>query len=197
MSTDEKDFETVSYEIPKDLTYMRKFFESFEGFGLEETVFDNEDNPYHKMIIDFQGEEYKGSSCMTLIYDGTYLVGVYTNNGFALVSEGLEEEDADWFVSVKEGLTDRNKLFIAWLDENGRFAEEEKIEEKIICGRCYDDTIDELFDSGCNEKPESLIGQPIGQYHCPDCGAMIMAGIPHPKVCKLCKERKHPGIDLQ
>jgi hypothetical protein len=63
-----------------------------------------------------------------------------------------------------------------------------------ICGRCYDE-VDELFDSNCPEKPEELIGQPIGQYHCPDCGTMVMAGMEHPKVCKRCAERKHPAFD--
>lgn len=54
-----------------------------------------------------------------------------------------------------------------------------------ICGRCYDE-VNELFNSNCNEKPEELLGQPIGQYHCPDCGAMVMAGMEHFKVCKRC-----------
>jgi hypothetical protein len=63
-----------------------------------------------------------------------------------------------------------------------------------LCGRCYDD-VDELFDSNCAEKPETLIGKPIGQYHCPDCGAMVMAGMEHFKVCKRCAERKHPAFD--
>lgn len=32
----------------------------------------------------------------------------------------------------------------------------------------------------CPEKPEKLLGQPLGQYHCPCCGMMIVAGLPHP-----------------
>lgn len=32
----------------------------------------------------------------------------------------------------------------------------------------------------CPEQPEKLIGQPIGQYHCPYCGMMVMAGAEHP-----------------
>jgi hypothetical protein len=28
--------------------------------------------------------------------------------------------------------------------------------------------------------PQQLTGAPIGQYHCPHCGAMVMAGVPHP-----------------
>jgi hypothetical protein len=27
--------------------------------------------------------------------------------------------------------------------------------------------------------PQQLTGAPMGQYHCPYCGAMVMAGIPH------------------
>lgn len=31
----------------------------------------------------------------------------------------------------------------------------------------------------CPEKPELLLGKPIGQYHCPGCGEMQLAGLPH------------------
>lgn len=65
----------------------------------------------------------------------------------------------------------------------------------LICGRCYE-TVEELFPANCNEKPEKLAGQPIGQYHCPDCGAMVVAGVPHPDLCKRCIDREHPGFDV-
>ena len=64
-----------------------------------------------------------------------------------------------------------------------------------ICGRCYDET-NELFSANCNERPEDLIGQPIGQYHCHDCGEMVLAGETHPKLCKKCIDREHPSFDL-
>ena len=56
-----------------------------------------------------------------------------------------------------------------------------------ICGRCYEEGV-ELFNSNCVEKPEELVGMPLGQYHCPDCGAMVIAGIKHPKMCEKCDE---------
>lgn len=28
-------------------------------------------------------------------------------------------------------------------------------------------------------EPQQLVGAPMGQYHCPYCGAMVMAGVPH------------------
>lgn len=31
----------------------------------------------------------------------------------------------------------------------------------------------------CPEDPEKLRGQPIGMYHCPFCGDMQLAGMPH------------------
>lgn len=31
----------------------------------------------------------------------------------------------------------------------------------------------------CPEDPRELLGQPIGQYHCPVCGEMQIAGIEH------------------
>jgi hypothetical protein len=29
-------------------------------------------------------------------------------------------------------------------------------------------------------EPQQLVGVPMGQYHCPWCGAMCVAGMPHP-----------------
>lgn len=34
-------------------------------------------------------------------------------------------------------------------------------------------------DYPCSEHPEMLLGQPLGQYHCPACGEMQMAGCFH------------------
>jgi len=65
-----------------------------------------------------------------------------------------------------------------------------------MCGRCYDE-VEALQPANCSEKPELLAGQPIGQYHCPDCGAMVIAGLPHPPMCGRCIERKHPGFDVE
>ncbi len=65
-----------------------------------------------------------------------------------------------------------------------------------VCGRCYDE-VEELFPAPCAEKPELLAGQPIGQYHCPDCGAMLMAGMKHFELCKRCIGRNHPAFDKE
>lgn len=61
------------------------------------------------------------------------------------------------------------------------------------CGRCYAEG--PTVPANCDEKPEVFIGQPLGQYHCPDCGAMVMAGWPHPPLCQMCIDRQHPGFD--
>lgn len=40
----------------------------------------------------------------------------------------------------------------------------------------------------CPEDPSRLKGMPIGQYHCPECGCMLMAGWeehPHERGCML------------
>ncbi|MCM6777899.1 hypothetical protein NDR87_31625 [Nocardia sp. CDC159] len=29
-------------------------------------------------------------------------------------------------------------------------------------------------------EPQQLVGAPFGQYHCPYCGSMVLAGLPHP-----------------
>jgi len=63
-----------------------------------------------------------------------------------------------------------------------------------MCGRCFD-LVDKVYPSNCKEKPEKRIGDPIGQYHCPYCGAMVIAGVPHPDMCDLCIRRIHPIMD--
>lgn len=32
--------------------------------------------------------------------------------------------------------------------------------------------------TNCTFKPEEVIG-PIGMFHCPECGSMELAGLPH------------------
>lgn len=62
-----------------------------------------------------------------------------------------------------------------------------------MCGRCYDE-VDVVFLANCSD-PSLLKGGPIGMYHCPDCGAMVVAGIPHPPLCSRCWRREHHGFD--
>ena len=32
----------------------------------------------------------------------------------------------------------------------------------------------------CGHDPREMAGQPIGMFHCPECGEMVIAGMPHP-----------------
>ena len=32
----------------------------------------------------------------------------------------------------------------------------------------------------CNYKPEELINIPMGMFHCPECGEMVLTGAAHP-----------------
>lgn len=54
----------------------------------------------------------------------------------------------------------------------------------LLCGRCYDIVL-ELHRSDCADVPLPPDAA-IGQYHCPDCGAMLVAGLPHPWICAAC-----------
>ena len=40
----------------------------------------------------------------------------------------------------------------------------------------------------CTYDPRPLVGEPIGMFHCPGCGRMVVAGLPHPAhmPCELC-----------
>lgn len=40
--------------------------------------------------------------------------------------------------------------------------------------------VSDITDAPCENKPELLIGKPIGMHHCYVCGDMVMAGMPHP-----------------
>lgn len=66
--------------------------------------------------------------------------------------------------------------------------------DEPLCGRCYGPG--PVFPANCNERPERLKGAPLGMYHCPDCGAMVLAGMEHFELCQVCIDRKHPGFDL-
>ena len=50
----------------------------------------------------------------------------------------------------------------------------------------------------CTHDPVKLSGQPIGMYHCPECGLMVVAGMPHPKIKRYCPRTgvKEPRIDI-
>lgn len=65
-----------------------------------------------------------------------------------------------------------------------------------ICARCSDINVP-LVDSNCEEKPELLAGEPLGMYHCPDCGSMLLAGVPHPQICVPCSKRERVGWDVK
>jgi hypothetical protein len=67
---------------------------------------------------------------------------------------------------------------------------------EVMCGRCFDEGV-EVFPPNCDEKPENLKGVAMGMYHCPDCGAMLIAALPHPALCKPCIDRKHPFHDAE
>lgn len=45
-----------------------------------------------------------------------------------------------------------------------------------------DEEIEALIDEDrCPYEPEWLLGTPMGMFHCPVCGDMVLAGMPHPK----------------
>ena len=43
----------------------------------------------------------------------------------------------------------------------------------------------------CEFKPEELVNVPMGMFHCPECGEMVLAGYPHPPTwLELQKDKK-------
>lgn len=48
----------------------------------------------------------------------------------------------------------------------------------------------------CPEDPVKLLGQPIGMYHCPHCGIMVIAGLPHTSPNATDEQKNHPLYPL-
>lgn len=65
------------------------------------------------------------------------------------------------------------------------------IGELGTCGRCYAERV-VVLPADCDDPRP--FGN-LGMYHCPDCGAMILGGLPHPALCLLCFMRAHPAFD--
>lgn len=108
----------------------------------------------------------------------------------------VKPEDKCDFCQIKEAkITDGTYVFCSKECNDLMIEDAHQAMAEKMCGRCYD-VVDELFAPNCDEKPEDLLGQPIGMYHCPDCGAMVVAGIPHPHLCQRCIDQQHPGIDI-
>ncbi len=55
-----------------------------------------------------------------------------------------------------------------------------------ICARCLS-SVSELYESPCGYDPREAQNA-IGQFHCPACGTMVMAGMPHLRICKKCMD---------
>jgi len=45
----------------------------------------------------------------------------------------------------------------------------------------------------CSYDPVKLKGEPIGMLHCPECGEMVLAGIPHPDYDAIFGETAPPS----
>lgn len=48
------------------------------------------------------------------------------------------------------------------------------------CNAMTDEELLAMFNKGeCPYEPEHMAGAPIGMFHCPVCGIMVLAGLPH------------------
>lgn len=54
-----------------------------------------------------------------------------------------------------------------------------------FCCACYEDG--KLVSAPC-VSPAMLLAMPIGMFHCPTCGAMLVAGCEHPPLCEKCAD---------
>jgi hypothetical protein len=68
-------------------------------------------------------------------------------------------------------------------------------EEKGICWKCMEwaTRLTRSVQVGehkheCPHDPRTMAGKPIGMYHCPECGDMVLAGLPHPTESPECEQ---------
>ena len=45
----------------------------------------------------------------------------------------------------------------------------------------------------CTYDPKEYANQPIGMFHCPECGEMVLAGMDHPDPDLLEEEEEYNG----
>lgn len=45
----------------------------------------------------------------------------------------------------------------------------------------------------CQYDPRETAGLPIGMYHCPECGEMVLAGVEHPDYSILDESNEQQG----
>lgn len=63
----------------------------------------------------------------------------------------------------------------------------------FLCARCMDELPEDQARQ-CGHDPRDVHGA-VGMYHCPDCAAMVLAGLEHGPLCPTCAERRHPMYD--
>lgn len=64
---------------------------------------------------------------------------------------------------------------------------------RSICGRCHSEQ-QRLYTANCAEQPEYAPAA-AQRYACPDCGAVLHAGMRHPRLCRACMDRSHRVLD--
>ena len=51
----------------------------------------------------------------------------------------------------------------------------------VDCAEAYAEAMNQPVNpNNCKHDPTTMKGQPIGMYHCPECGDMVLAGCSHP-----------------
>jgi len=108
----------------------------------------------------------------------------------------IEDKNRNHCVSDK-GLEELRGYMLDFLEDvNKEYPRGGEADYGPMCGRCYD-LVDKLYPPKCDERPEEFMeGQPMGMYHCPDCGTMVLAGLPHPWICKDCINQEKEGFDI-
>lgn len=53
----------------------------------------------------------------------------------------------------------------------------------------------------CDYDPLPLVGVPLGMFHCPSCGCMVIAALAHgpcfPSICPAAEAGRHAGPEIE
>lgn len=136
----------------------------------------------HVMIINSPGtidSDYRGEIKVALFNPDTFHKCLQKGQKFAqLVLAPVLK--ADFVLADELSDTERGE---------GGFGSTDKPFTFALCARCGS-AEEELFPTECRHKPEHTTA-PIGMYHCPDCGTMVLAGSPHFYLCSGCNMEIH------
>lgn len=75
-------------------------------------------------------------------------------------------------------------------EEIEQHAEDYRKHIKVLNAMSPEQVDNLILDDQCPYEPQHLLGVPIGMFHCPLCGEMVVAGFPHGRNIPPCTDEE-------